>query len=257
MAFWQRMTLASQGAAVADAASASGRASLAEMDPGQQRRLAEYLQATPGAPAPPVSCPERQAAVASSEADVLDEYERLAAGIGFAPVALRVERMRMLLAELGLYIYERAKVEAYLTSKFGREKHFEMNQSATWCWRPMRAADLAVTKQQPVVDETGTPSGWITVGSTFGGTVFNQPSVPSVLVNGQVLRVGPTYAKPVPMPVLATVARLLEKVPDAKFFISDETTLAERFKDPFLAVQLPGSEELYVIERWDEPSFRG
>ncbi len=60
------------------------------------------------------------------------------------------------------------------------------------------------------------------------------------------------YDKPIPAEVLPTIARIVARMPAAEFFVSD----IEEFKDPFLAVTIPGSDTLFVIERWEEPSFR-
>ena len=62
-----------------------------------------------------------------------------------------------------------------------------------------------------------------------------------------------TLDKPIPMPVLMT----MEKVVD-RFGSSVEMSISEitKYPDPFLSVHVPGSERRFVIERWDEPGFR-
>lgn len=62
-----------------------------------------------------------------------------------------------------------------------------------------------------------------------------------------------TYPEPIPMPVLLTMQRIAKRIPGVEFYVSH----IRAFKDPFLAVTVKGAEKLYVIERWDEPSFRG
>ena len=63
------------------------------------------------------------------------------------------------------------------------------------------------------------------------------------------------YTKPIPEPVLLTVAGLVERFGERVVLeISDLYTMPK--PDPFLAVSVRGGER-YVIERWDEPSFRG
>ena len=63
------------------------------------------------------------------------------------------------------------------------------------------------------------------------------------------------YTKPIPEPVLMTVAGLVERFGERVVLeISDLYTMPK--PDPFLAVSVRGGER-YVIERWDEPSFRG
>jgi hypothetical protein len=54
--------------------------------------------------------------------------------------------------------------------------------------------------------------------------------------------------------VLLTIKAIRDAAPSAHFYVSDEFT-KERIPDPFLLVEVAG--EQFVIERWDEPSFRG
>jgi len=61
------------------------------------------------------------------------------------------------------------------------------------------------------------------------------------------------YRKAIPMPVLMTIAKIREAFPEAEFFVTDIRRLPKG--DPFLSVRMPG-EELFIIERWDEPGFR-
>lgn len=265
MTFWQRMTAPSVSAAVAENLEQSQMSHSVARDRDQQNRLAADLMAKSSDAA--VACPERELIQPSQHADVLDEYEALATAVGFNPPIVRRERIRCLLAGMGLYIYERAKVEAFLTSKFGEEKRTEIGTSATWCWRPMREVDRITASSVSV------PVSSVSVDDNNGITVIPFPGYSTVpytrvsldahygvqmlSVNGTKALTGETYGKPVPIPVLRTIQRVLEIEPKARFFVSDETSLAERFRDPFLAVQLPGGDELHVIERWDEPSFIG
>ena len=63
------------------------------------------------------------------------------------------------------------------------------------------------------------------------------------------------YRKAVPLAVLKTVKAITDEVPHAKFFISDEAYLSD-FKDPFLMVTPDEGRTRFIVERWDEPSFR-
>lgn len=65
------------------------------------------------------------------------------------------------------------------------------------------------------------------------------------------------YSEPIPYPALCTVDRLVEHLGDeVSFFVAAIIELPKL--DPFLAVRLNSCpEDMYVIERWDEPSFRG
>lgn len=60
------------------------------------------------------------------------------------------------------------------------------------------------------------------------------------------------YAKPIPEPVLMTMATIRERYPRADFFVSDFVDVPKG--DPFLAVRY--ADQFFIIERWDEPGFR-
>lgn len=64
-----------------------------------------------------------------------------------------------------------------------------------------------------------------------------------------------TYAKPIPYAVLVTIDKLQTACLDFKFFISDELDKSD-IKDPFLLVTADMIKEYWIVERWDEPSFR-
>jgi len=60
------------------------------------------------------------------------------------------------------------------------------------------------------------------------------------------------YTKPIPLPVLMTVAKIREAFPEARFWVTDIAEIPKG--DPFLSVGV--GEERFIIERWDEPGFR-
>ena len=53
--------------------------------------------------------------------------------------------------------------------------------------------------------------------------------------------------------MLLTVKAIVDAVPGAQFFVSDEMQ-GQRIPDPFLMVVVAG--ETFIVERWDEPAFR-
>lgn len=62
------------------------------------------------------------------------------------------------------------------------------------------------------------------------------------------------YNKPVPLPVLNTVAILRDAVGTAlRCYVSDEL---ENWGDPFLMVRVHLGQRVFIVERWDEPGFR-
>jgi hypothetical protein len=64
-----------------------------------------------------------------------------------------------------------------------------------------------------------------------------------------------SYRKPIPVPVLMAMATIREAYPEVLFEITD---IYYRPKgDPFLRCSIDGGSDWIIIERWDEPSFRG
>lgn len=62
------------------------------------------------------------------------------------------------------------------------------------------------------------------------------------------------YTEPVPLPVLLAAERIADNFHDAQFFVAAQ----QKHPDPFLGVCLLSEPRgFYIIERWDEPSFRG
>lgn len=171
--------------------------------------------------------PAREPAQAMT-CDEFAEYERVARAVGFAPRGLKSDELRRFLSEIGIAIYPLPKVVAYLNTQYGEAK-----QSATWVWAPLRTADRFT------VEIRNQMAGYNSRHSR----------------NGAVARELSPYAKPVPLPVLLTVERILARFPDALFFVNDEYH-APPIVDPFLAVWYGEDSDVVVIERWDEPAFR-
>lgn len=61
------------------------------------------------------------------------------------------------------------------------------------------------------------------------------------------------YHEPIPFPVLLTAAKIHDALgTDVELFVSQ----IKSYPDPFLAVRARGDKEYFVVERWDEPTFR-
>lgn len=191
------------------------------------------------------------AAVASAEPELHDvetphassflaQYNEAATAIGFAPPALAVERFKALCAEYGIRHYDRAAVKAYLDVKYGGESKTVMMRvydpsierrvempadRATWGWRPLSGAGEGLRRMPPASD-------WCLDGAA-------------------------NYDKPIPYPVLLTAQRIKQVAPSAVFYASDEIREADMpaVRDPFLGVRIGG--EFFIVEKWDEPEFRG
>ncbi len=158
----------------------------------------------------------------TSQREFLTGYQRLAAKIGYHCV----EAERVLaegdliewLHEQAMPVYDYEAVKQYLDATVA-----EMNAGPAdgvhhrWGWMPLRQCD---TK------------------TNMGG---GRQEV---------------YIKPIPYPVLCTIEKLVDQFGErVNLLVSDIYTVPKA--DPFLAVSVPGSQRLFVIERWDEPKFRG
>lgn len=112
---------------------------------------------------------------------------------------------------------------------YDRQKVYEyLNQElgkGKWEWRGVRKSDVAEF------------SGWI---SHYDG--------------GDVMYGAIAYTEKIPLPVLLTIQKVAEAVPGAHFYISE--LASSKVGDPFLMVSGRGIGS-YIIERWDEPRFRG
>jgi hypothetical protein len=61
------------------------------------------------------------------------------------------------------------------------------------------------------------------------------------------------YPHAIPVVPLMAAKIIQDAFPEAQFFVTDYEV---QKPDPFLAVMLPDTPDLFVIERWDEPGFR-
>jgi hypothetical protein len=172
-----------------------------------------------------------------------EEYQKLAAKLGvFLKPASSLESV--IQAEM-IHVYPMAKVRKYLTRITPMGK--------VWVWKPLRDKDLArlrLRSSSIAIDNSPRHGG------TFADSI---------------------YSRPVPYAALLSVEKIEQAMcgQEAKpaFFVSDYVAFNP---DPFLMVTVPamgesqwkdgdGSGRLwtanpepscFVIERWDEPSFR-
>lgn len=175
----------------------------------------------------PVMVPARVAIEPSMDDAARAEYIEKAKVLGIYNGALKREMLLALLCENGLRVYPYDKVELYLDMMFGRpcgcppDALGHYRECSTWGWHPLREKD-------------------------DGQLVSGHSSA-----NGRIQR--GVYQQAVPLPVLLTVEKIVEAVPDVYFYVSGR--IVPQTDDPFLAVSARGMSML-VIERWDEPSFR-
>jgi hypothetical protein len=150
--------------------------------------------------------------------DFGEEYNRLAAKVGIlARAQTQAVTIPRILAEEAIHVYDLARVEKY------------MDKKGYWDWyflRPQDDGKLLPRRK----------------------TFTSRPNV-----YGAYHFFG--YKEPVPFPVLLTVDKIVERVgSEAMFFVA----ALSYDPDPFLAVmsRYDWTRTMYVIERWDEPSFR-
>lgn len=168
---------------------------------------------------PPAAAPTSTTTIGEPAA-VDADYAALVAELGVNSAAVDLETFKALVPQLGLRVYQRAEVQEYLHALY-KVPAGDLTPLVIWGWRPLRKAD--------------------------------QEKGQLVQFNGRIQRSAPLYAKPIPYPVLLTVKAVVDACPSARCFVSDELQ-GEKIPDPFLLVVLAGEE--FVIERWDEPSFR-
>lgn len=150
-----------------------------------------------------------------------ETYRGVATELGLNTAPMDAERFKGWITERGLRVYDRADVQEYLHCKY-QVPVGNITHDVKWGWRPLRAADRL--------------------------------KAPRPETNGSVQRSTKPYAKAIPYPVLLTIRDIHQAFPDARFFVSDEF-YAERIPDPFLMVEI--GHEQFIVERWDEQSFRG
>ena len=156
-----------------------------------------------------------------------DDYLRTATEAGLADSAgIILARLRQALSARGLYIYDLESVEDYLDQRFGGSRRSRYSE-LRWTWQ-------AVTHADAMRNDDRHGRGW---------------------TNGCILA-AERYQGAVPLPVVETIQALRTAIPELKFLISGESKRMPA-GDPFLAVWHPSFADLVVVERWDEPSYRG
>ncbi len=156
----------------------------------------------------------------SIPSDEFSQYRRIADKIGWRSDSVDDERFRHFFAENGINVFPIEKVESYLNSEFGPYKQ----GTPTWYWRPLREKDMQAQLGMSGRDRK----------------------------NGQINNDG-WYQLEVPLPVLMTIEKIYDAIPEARFYVSESVEEG----DPFLMVTGSGfTGAVFVIERWNEPSFR-
>lgn len=178
-----------------------------------------------------------------SVVDVFDapteEYKQLAIKLGITTaIKTKTVTLEDVLKEELIHVYPMRDVNKYMGKITPPGKN--------WGWKPCRRIDLDRTKKI---------------------LTYHPHNAAGVLL-------GEVYGRPIPYPALVTMDKIEEAAKahslPVSFFVSDYTA---RVPDPFLMVTVPikgisQSEEIgnlwvmlpepacFVVERWDEPSFR-
>jgi len=158
---------------------------------------------------------------------ILLEHQRLAAKLGVRTISgTGVRALVSVLEEIGARIYDFDQVEAFMTKKAEDARR-------EWHWYPLRASDQNVIRTQDTERRRIGDYSW----SRDSGSFSTQ-----------------LYPEIVPLPVLMTADSIVEKLGDkVSFYVA---ALGEKI-DPFLGVRLKSApDQMFVVERWDEPSFR-
>lgn len=182
-----------------------------------------------------VTTPAQKPLVVVSDYDSTADEEYAAickkVGLHIAPPMTKGKLfLEKVLAEETMGTYDLKAVARYMDKKARGAEPIGFG-SRRWAWTPLRKQDL---------DDTA----W--KGRDYSGIVNYKCE--------QFAFGKSYYTKPIPQPVLEMIDRINDRVPHVQFVVADIISLA--WPDPFLAVTLPGLEELYVIARWDEPGFR-
>lgn len=180
----------------------------------------------PSKPTPPIAPTKSAVAVSTLDPGCDEEYRTLARSLGiYDPAAINAE-LEAFLAENFIEVYPIESVKAYLDGLCKPSQNWDgIGGYAKWNWYPLRKQDLEGVGM-----------------SNFG--------LGKRLYNAE----GKT---PVPFPVLETVKTIAERFGDD---VRICVTEVERIRDPFAGVgaKTPaGVFKMHVIERWDEPKYRG
>jgi hypothetical protein len=149
------------------------------------------------------------------------EYVALALSVGVRSAAVDQARVEAMIEEMQAPVYDFAAVDDYLYAQASQH-----GQYAQWVWKPARESDVEALQRYPMSVHQD------------GGYIYAS-----------------AYSRAIPERVLMTMAKVLEKIPDAIPLISDYETIKP---DPFLAIttaRLAAQGKVYIIDQWDEPGF--
>lgn len=151
------------------------------------------------------------------DGEEMEAYVKLCEEIGIdCCTDLTREKLLKCFREENIHVYNFDQVVAYLDDKLGSD----------WEWRGMRTVDVNHLNDKWHIQETKK--------------------------HRRVEFASEPYRGAIPMPVLLTVRKIQQAVPDVYFYVSSRK---DQDGDPFLMVTNRWL-YTYVIERWNEPNFR-
>jgi hypothetical protein len=205
----------------------------------------------------------RHPVVADELCGEMREYNALTKELGIKNPQARLEELKAFLSENCITVYPLDKVDLYL-----QEKAKAAGPQVAWCWKPVRVIDRrlnirgfrsgaalqALIRQQTEMSRIMTFRGdplMFEVDMASGEVQIAPRPIPQPVWHG--LFSESVYPHAIPVVPLMAMKIIQDAFPEAQFFASDYEV---QNPDPFLAVMLPDTPDLFVIERWDEPGFR-
>lgn len=200
----------------------------------------------------PVPQGQTVTAPTQDDAQFARDYIKLAKDLGFdAGVTQLTQKQKQdafnaFLAEHGIRKYEYKTVRDYLDQQYG---------ATPWGWRALRDQDNP--KKSLATPASRTMGVYIGTDGIMRNNADLNCGVWQSKHNGNYIggKDAALYNKPIPYPVLLTVKKIADAFPEATFWVSDEAKVVPvPVLDPFLGVRY--ADKFWIIERWDEPSFR-
>ena len=163
----------------------------------------------------------------------IEEFSNIASSIGFNPLELQYEKLRIFLSENNINTYDLKTVQRFLDKK-------ARDENKRWNWILMQKNDQCLNSSN----------------DSFGGYI--SPLGDDVKVGNFITHM--VYTSLIPLKILKTVKTISDVFPTAKFFVS----VINNFKDPFIGVTFEsvscnrGEEtEIIIFDYWNETGFEG
>lgn len=163
----------------------------------------------------------------------IEEHRKLARKYGLMTVSSTIACTKLVkvLQDEAITVFDLSKVQDYMDRKVRGHGGFALG---IWYWFPLRMVDRATVRLEDMRESRERRKHqWTGTSGTFRTSAYDEI---------------------VPLPVLMTVDRIVERLGNkVSFFVA----AIDNNPDPFLAVRMNDDpDRLFVIERWDEPGFR-